>query len=183
MIVGDNDNNTTVTDSNEVRIPGTSVTMSLDAFRSVQHTLTALSNMFISFYIAVLPDFLAETKEMDESECSEIQQHLVWAYVHQIVETRKLPDGKIVHQPGASSRESRDDFYVTLPPWAFDDTDYDNFLDEDGPYYDDPECIMGISHGMPWEFGLSNLCLDDWTYIPGPVLRKACLDMDYWPLL
>ncbi|KAG5791031.1 hypothetical protein H9Q69_009909 [Fusarium xylarioides] len=134
-IVGDNDSNTTMTDSNEVGIPGT-----------------------------------------------EIQQHLVWAYIHEIVETRKLPAGKIVHQLGEGSREPRDDFCVTLPPWAFDGTDYGNLLEEDGSYHDDMECIMGVFHGMSREFGMSNLYLDDWTYIPGPALRSACLYMDYWDL-
>ncbi|PNP81484.1 hypothetical protein FNYG_05159 [Fusarium nygamai] len=150
-IVGDSDKNTTMTDSNEVGIPGTSVTMNLDAFNSVQRALTALSNTFISSFIPVLPDFLAETKEMDDSECEEIQQHLVWAYIHQIVERRKLPDGKIVHQL-------------------------------DGSCDDDIECIMGVFHGMSREFGMSNLYLDDWTYIPEPALRNAVLYMEYWDL-
>ncbi|KAF5641064.1 uncharacterized protein FTJAE_4246 [Fusarium tjaetaba] len=174
-IVGDHN----MADLNEVKIPGTSVTMNLDAFNSVQRVLTALSNTFISSFISVLPDFLAETVEMDDSECEEIQQHLVWAYIHQIVETRKLPDGKIVHQLGASSREFRGDFCITLPPWAFDDTDYDNLLEEDGSCDENIECIMGVFHGMSREFGMSNVYLDDWTYIPEPALRNVCLEMEY----
>ncbi|CCT72058.1 uncharacterized protein FFUJ_13944 [Fusarium fujikuroi IMI 58289] len=147
---------------------------------SNERALTALSNTFISSFIAVLPDFLAETEEMTGSECSEIQKYLAWAYIHQIVETRKLSDGKIVHQLGASTREPQDNFCVTLPPWAFDGNDYSNFIEEDGSCDDDIECIMGVFHGMSREFAMPNLYLDDWTYIPGPALRHVSLNHEYW---
>ncbi|KAF5639230.1 hypothetical protein F52700_4082 [Fusarium sp. NRRL 52700] len=71
-IVGDH----SMADSNEVAIPRTSVTMNLDAFNSVQRALTALSSTLIPSFVAVLPDFLAKTEEMDDDECDEIQQHL-----------------------------------------------------------------------------------------------------------
>jgi hypothetical protein len=162
MVVDDHDTNTI--DTSKVKIPGTVVTMNLDAFRSVQQILTSLTKFFISSYIAVLPDSLIEA-EMSDSECEEIQEHLGWAYLHQIVETKKLPDGTIAHQLCKGPEE---DYSITLPPWTFDEADFDNLLEEDISYYDDGshyDRIFGIFHGMSREFGMSNLYLDDWTYV------------------
>lgn len=165
-------------ESSNIEIPGAPVTMNKAAFHAVQRTLDSLTNACALSYVPVLPDSLPH-EVLSESESDEIQEHLAWAYMHQIVQTRRMPDGSIVHR---LLNGTIDDYSITLPPWTFDESDVDGLLNSDVPYYNDgshADRIFGIFHGMSREFEISNFYLDDWTYIPGNIIRWAHENSQY----
>lgn len=167
-----------VAELSDVKIHGAPVTMNMAAFHAVQRTLNSLTNACALSYIPVLPDSLPENDVLSDSESDEIQEHLAWAYLWQVVQTERLPDGKIVHR---LLNGTHNNYTLTLPAWAFDESDVDCLLGGDVPYYNDgshDNSIFGIFHGM---YGISNFYLDDWTYISGE-FRNAHFDSDFWDL-
>ncbi|KAG4267259.1 hypothetical protein FPRO04_04871 [Fusarium proliferatum] len=171
-----------VAELSDVKIHGAPVTMNMAAFHAVQRTLNSLTNACALSYIPVLPDSLPENDVLSDSESDEIQEHLAWAYLWQVVQTERLPDGKIVHR---LLNGTHNNYTLTLPAWAFDESDVDCLLGGDVAYYSDgshDNSIFGIFHGMSREFGISNFYLDDWTYISGDIFRNAHFDSDFWDL-
>ncbi|KAF5547729.1 hypothetical protein FMEXI_5055 [Fusarium mexicanum] len=133
-------------------------------------------------YIPVLPDSLPETGGLSESESDEIREHLAWAYLHQVVQTKRALNGEIFHR---LLNGTRDIYSITLPPWTFDESDFNALLADDIPYYNDgshDDRIFGIFHGMSREFVMSNFYLDDWNYIPGYIICKAHENSQYYDL-
>ncbi|KAF5247233.1 hypothetical protein FANTH_6490 [Fusarium anthophilum] len=167
---------------NEIEILGTPVTMNNAAFHDVQRTLTSWTNACALSYIPVLPDSLPETGGLSESESDEIREHLAWAYLHQVVQTKRALNGEMFHR---LLNGTHDIYSITLPPWTFDESDFDTLLADDIPHYNDgshDDRIFGIFHGMSREFAMSNFYLDDWTYIPGYIIRKAHDNSQYYDL-
>ncbi|KIL90215.1 hypothetical protein FAVG1_05945 [Fusarium avenaceum] len=160
---GDNDES----NPREVQIPSTGVTVNFPASLHVQKTLTSLTNALITNYIAVLPDHLPESP-MSKEDCETIQEHLAYAYCNQTTIVTMGADGPLQHQLKLGPTDAT---FVSVPPRLIYGTHFDRLFREDNDlphefpvWYDSKIC--GIYHGLRREFGLREIHLDDWTYIP-----------------
>ncbi|CAJ0550806.1 Ff.00g107360.m01.CDS01 [Fusarium sp. VM40] len=150
-----------------VKIPGTETTVNFPASLHVQKTLTSLTNALITHYIAVLPDHLPESP-MSKEYCETIQEHLAYAYCNQTTIVTIGAHGLLQHQLKLGPADAT---FVSVPPRLIDSTHFDrlfredNDLPHDSPVWYDSK-ICGIYHGLRREFGLREIHLDDWTYIP-----------------
>ncbi|KAI6776577.1 hypothetical protein HG530_000522 [Fusarium avenaceum] len=149
-----------------VKIPGTEVTVNFPASLHVQKTLTSLTNALITHYIAVLPDHIPEFL-MSKEDCEMIQEDLAYAYCNQTTIVTKGADG-LLHQLKLGPADAT---FVSEPPQLIYGTHFDRLFREDidlppeSPVWYDSK-ICGIYHGLRREFGLREIYLDDWTYIP-----------------
>jgi hypothetical protein len=150
-----------------VMIPSTETIVNFPAALHVQKTLTSLTNALIAHYIAVLPDHIPESP-MFKEDCEEIQEHLAYAYCNQTTIFTMGADGLLQHQLKLGPADATS---VFVPPRLIDSTHFDRLFREDNGlphgsavWYDSKIC--GIYHGLRREFGLGEIHLDDWTYIP-----------------